>query len=279
MNTSNEIFDHTGRKFQLADNVKLVTGIKEWAIYKLNDHDIIRISPDVGQQIQTGNLKTSAIRQLVDAGIFIINNDPTSPSPPPKNGHKKDSNIPFRSAWLELTNACNLRCSHCYMNAGQKKSENQTNWLEVLEYLATHNCRQAIFIGGEPLCHPDFLKYLEFAKRKSPQMRLCVVTNGTLWNKHLLERMKELDVFLKFSLLGSSPSRHDSVSGVAGSFDTIVKNIDLAILLDVKLEISTTLVPSSHETVESMERFVSERFGDVKHSTTRKADRYHAVIF
>lgn len=73
MNTSNEIFDHTGRKFQLADNVKLVTGIKEWAIYKLNDHDIIRISPDVGQQIQTGNLKTSAIRQLVDAGIFIIN--------------------------------------------------------------------------------------------------------------------------------------------------------------------------------------------------------------
>ena len=35
MNTSNEIFDHTGRKFQLADNVKLVTGIKEWAIYKL----------------------------------------------------------------------------------------------------------------------------------------------------------------------------------------------------------------------------------------------------
>jgi len=99
-------------------------------------------------------------------------------------------------------------------------------------------------------------------------MRLCVVTNGTLWNDDLLRRMQELDVFLKFSLLGSSPDRHDGITGVKGSFDAAVRNVDSAIRLGVRLEIATTLVHSVKETAEGMSKFIVERFGAVKHSTT-----------
>jgi len=77
-----------------------------------------------------------------------------------------------------------------------------------------------------------------------------------------------LDVFLKFSLLGSSSGRHDGVTRVKGSFDAAVRNIDSAIRLGIRLEISTTIVPSSGETAENMSKFVVDRFGNVKHSTT-----------
>lgn len=255
-------------QFRLADDVRLVAGALEWAIYKLDGHDIIRITPDEGRRIQNDSLNDSSIRQLIDAGIFCTNGESTSSSTRTSADGESDS-VLFRSAWLELTNVCNLSCSHCYMNANQVMSKSKTNWWNVLEYLAEHHCQQAIFIGGEPLCDSEFLKYVEFSKRIAPQMRLCVVTNGTLWDESLLNRMKELDVFMKFSMLGSNPERHDGVTGVSGSFDSAVKNLDLAIRLGIRFEIATTLVPSSNETAESMERFIAARFGKVKHSIAR----------
>ena len=255
-------------KFRLADNVRLVAGALEWAIYRLDDHDIIRITPDEGRRIQNGDLNGSSIRQLIDAGIFYANGEPTSSTTQASADGEYDS-IPFRSAWLELTDVCNLSCSHCYMNANHIRPKSKTNWWKVLKYLATHHCQQAIFIGGEPLCNSEFIKYVKFSKRIAPQMRVCVVTNGTLWNESLLNQMKKLDVFMKFSLLGSSPERHDRITGVSGSFDKTVENIDLAIRLGIRFEIATTLIPSSSETAESIEHFIAARFGKVKHSTAR----------
>ena len=255
-------------QYRLSDNVRLVAGAKEWAVYKLDTHDIIRVSPDEGRRIQHGDLDEFSVRKLIDFGVYRKNTEQSTVTTQSVVGNES-AHIPFRSAWLELTDDCNLSCSHCYMNAGLTKMTANTNWGRVLEYLATHHCHNAIFIGGEPLCHPKLLDYLEYAKRLAPEMKLCVVTNGTLWNEGLFVRMKELDVFLKFSLLGSSADRHDEITGVTGSFSAAVTNLDLAIRLGVKLEISTTLVSSSRDTAESMKHFVSERFGVVKQSTTR----------
>lgn len=252
------------RHNRLADNVRLVDGLREWAIYKLDDHEIIRLTPKDGLRIKHGILGETATRQLLDARIFTDAEEYTK-----HRSQTQVATIPFRSAWLELTNACNLSCSHCYMEAGQQKFETDVDWAAVIEYLAKNNCHQVIFIGGEPICHPHFLKYVELAKHLSPSMRLCVVTNGTLWTERLLGRMKDWDVFIKFSLLGSDANRHDAVTGVPGSFDAVMRNIDYAISLGIRLEISTTLVPASHETVDSMSKFITSRFGDVKHSITR----------
>ena len=115
---------------RLADDVRLVAGALEWAIYKLDGHDIIRITPNEGHRIQSGNLNDSSIRQLTDAGIFCVNGESTSSSTRTSVDGESYS-VPFRSAWLELTNACNLSCSHCYMNANQVRSKSKTNWWKV----------------------------------------------------------------------------------------------------------------------------------------------------
>lgn len=230
----------------------------------LHTHNLYRISPEDGRMIQNDDLDDVAVKQLLDAGILVESEMPVS-------CQKSCSNkqIPFRSAWLELTSACNLYCSHCYMGANRIGSESIIDWESVIRYLANNGCHQVIFIGGEPLCNPCFLHYAEFAKKMSPSMRLCVATNGTLWTKKLLARMKELDVFLKFSLLGSTAEKHDAVTRVQGSFNALVKNIDRAIDLGIHIEISTTLVPSSSETENGIAHFVASRFGDIKHSVAR----------
>ena len=260
------LVDNARRCLRLANDVRIVAGMREWAIYKLGSHDIIRITPNEGRHIQSGNLNVPIVRQLVEAGVFVEKDSCVGTA---NETCGKSDVIPFRLAWLELTDVCNLSCSHCYINAKREDAKVETDWGTVIEYLAVHNCRQAIFIGGEPLCHPRFLKYVELAKRLAPAMNLCVVTNGTLWDDDLLGRMTELDVYMKISLLGSTAERHDGITGVPGSFDAVIKNIDLAILRGVRFEISTTLVPSSHETKESMEHFVTTRFGCVRHSITR----------
>src|SRR5271157_1633672 len=59
--------------------------------------------------------------------------------------------------WLELTPRCNLRCSHCYADAGPNLPEGMSyeNWSDVLRQAFDLGCRSVQFTSGEPT--PDLL--------------------------------------------------------------------------------------------------------------------------
>jgi len=89
------------------------------------------------------------------------------------------SGAPFLVVW-DVTYACNLKCKHCYANAG-KPLENE---------LTTEEAKQAIdkldrasvpiiaFSGGEPLVRKDFFELAKYAHDKG--IYVAVATNGTL---------------------------------------------------------------------------------------------------
>jgi len=78
----------------------------------------------------------------------------------------------------DITNICNLHCTHCYwwLNRKEEESLSLDQWEKTIEDKFK---KQHIFIvtlvGGEPLMRPDVVKL--FVK-KFPK-RACVVTNGT----------------------------------------------------------------------------------------------------
>lgn len=84
--------------------------------------------------------------------------------------------------YLEITNACNLNCSFCsnlkgqsYMNLDDIKSCLK-QIKEVSDYVYLH-------VLGEPLLHPSINEIFDECYRLG--LKIQLVTNGTLLNKHL----------------------------------------------------------------------------------------------
>ena len=93
-------------------------------------------------------------------------------------------------SWM-TTNQCNLKCSHCYQDAGEKYSEELTTAEaeQMIDGIARAGFKIMIFSGGEPLMRPDIFHLVAYAKAKG--LRPVFGTNGMLITKEVAERLKD----------------------------------------------------------------------------------------
>lgn len=126
----------------------------------------------------------------------------------------------------ELTTECNLRCKHCYCEAGFKNKNELT-----LEEIKTLMCdlkdigtELLDLIGGEPLLHPAFLDILAFGKEIG--QKIMVNTNGILATEEYVKKIKEVnsEIIVGVSLDGPNPETNDFIRGT-GSFERAVSGI------------------------------------------------------
>ncbi len=134
--------------------------------------------------------------------------------------------IPLSVAW-ELTDKCNLRCRHCYVVAQDKKPELSKVEIEsILEQLAQANCLYLIFTGGEIFTRDDFFDIAHYARSKGFGLRL--LTNGTLITSKICDEIKELEpISVEISLYGMSPSVHEAITRVPGSYSLTIRALRL----------------------------------------------------
>src|SRR3990172_3888634 len=91
----------------------------------------------------------------------------------------KDSRIPL-SVMLEINQACNLSCAHCYLpksGAAHQKLD-LSEHTSILEQLAQAGSLFLTITGGEPLLDARFFDLLCVAREFGFAVRLF--TNGTL---------------------------------------------------------------------------------------------------
>ena len=78
-----------------------------------------------------------------------------------------DFSAPFRPivSW-NITRRCNLKCVHCYIDAGlaEPGELNTKEALDVVDQMAEVGVPLILFTGGEPLTRPDFFEIAEYAK-------------------------------------------------------------------------------------------------------------------
>lgn len=86
----------------------------------------------------------------------------------------------FPGALVIVTNACNLRCTHCFVyredtpNAPKDKMSDETMLHQLRVLRDRHNIRSMLFMGGEPMIKSDLVfEAMELFERSS------IVTNGT----------------------------------------------------------------------------------------------------
>ncbi len=142
---------------------------------------------------------------------------------------------------------CNLACLYCF--EGNRKGnyylseETAGEFVRFIEARLTgKNTISPVFYGGEPLLSMDMIARLshmlrDLADANGATYEFSVITNGTLLNRPLVERLRPLGFRAAHITLDGPRDVHNTsrpFKAGAGSFDTIVRNIrDVSGLIEV----------------------------------------------
>jgi Fe-coproporphyrin III synthase len=125
-----------------------------------------------------------------------------------------------------LTQACNLRCMHCYARAVSETGEMEMDTeqaLEVLDDLARFGVPVVLFSGGEPLVRKDLVRLASYAVQKG--MRAVISTNGTLITKGKAAELREVGLSYVGVSLDGMEEVHDRFRGQKGAFQKALEGI------------------------------------------------------
>lgn len=166
---------------------------------------------------------------------------------------------PFQVVW-NITRACNLKCTHCYENAG-KKGTNELSKLEInkgLEILSRAGVTSVAFSGGEPTTNPHIISYIELTRELG--MYPALATNGyTLSKEVVLNKFVDAGLeFIQISIDGLNPETHDSFRGVKGSWNKAIKAVENSVEADLFVEVATTVTTNNINEIPDIIEFVRD---------------------
>lgn len=115
----------------------------------------------------------------------------------------------WNSLYIELTSRCNLHCKYCYNDSSMECTESlPLNMAKQLINQATErNIRDISFSGGEPLLYPHFAELFDFTTAICGR-QVTLITNASLLNLDLLDRIVATRSLLQLTLDGHTPELH-----------------------------------------------------------------------
>ena len=120
--------------------------------------------------------------------------DPHLPEHLERGGFLASQEVPcaLRSAYLHVTQACNLDCAGCY-SRDEHRNRSRDLPLEALcaivDELAAQGVRHLVVSGGEPFLRDDLPDLVRHAKERAGIGSIDVLTNGTCVTTEKLEAM------------------------------------------------------------------------------------------
>jgi len=157
----------------------------------------------------------------------------------------------LRKVTFYVTNACNLRCKHCYASSGHPLDkelciDEVRNLFDELYNLGVFELE---FSGGEPFMRPDFVDILYLAN--SMDFSLEVLTNGTLIDEKKANILKDLSIRVVQVPLEGLKETHEYMRG-NGTFDRAVNAINLLKNTGLTVQVRTTITKKSLADLESL---------------------------
>lgn len=168
----------------------------------------------------------------------------------------------IRFLWLELTNLCNLQCTHCYAESSPFRSNDDLlspqDYHNILAEAAELGCTQVQFIGGEPTLNrhlPDFI----VRARSLGYEFVEVFTNLTHLSPQLVNCFVEHNVHVATSVYSHLSHVHDQITQKPGSFRQTMRNIDTVLSAGLPLRAGIIIMPINEDQVEDTIAFLQAR--------------------
>lgn len=165
---------------------------------------------------------------------------------------------------VEITNNCNLKCEGCYIFDTKNKVSN-LDLEKARVILAKLNDAGVIRIsisGGEPMSNPDFYEITKLAASSFPKS--YIMTNGTLINEKTIKELSHYNKSISFrvSIDSITPSTHDKIRGVIGSFEKAINGIKLLKNAGFNVGIDVTLNPRNKNEILEIGKLASSLKAD-----------------
>ncbi|MFH1351037.1 MAG: radical SAM protein [Pseudomonadota bacterium] len=134
--------------------------------------------------------------------------------------------------WFQVGGTlCNLTCEHCFISCGPGNHSFEFMPLnQVKDYLdesLDFGVKEYYFTGGEPFMNPQILDILDLTMNYGP---VTVLTNGTLFNEAVVDRMAKAEesslysLEVRVSLDGPTEEMNDTIRG-KGAFKKSMRGI------------------------------------------------------
>jgi uncharacterized protein len=155
------------------------------------------------------------------------------------------------SAWLHITNACNLRCHYCYISKSAEHMGQETSRRTVEAVIRSavrhdYNSVHLKYAGGEAaLQMPQVIATHDYAQKLAQEHHLrlsaSLLSNGTIITQRMIEQLKERHIHVMISLDGIG-AVHDRqrpyLDGRSGSFAMVDRTISRLLANDLRPSIA-----------------------------------------
>jgi len=166
---------------------------------------------------------------------------------------------PFLVA-LNLTRRCNLRCEHCYLDAGTRfdggDEEISTDEVKkLIDQIAdlSEEC-MVVMTGGEPLLRPDIETLVAYAADR--QLMVVLGTNGVLLNHERVARLKSVGLAgAGISVDSLDPAFHDEFRRCPGAWEKTMASLDACRNAGLAFQIHFSVTDDNAHEFEAMVDF------------------------
>jgi AdoMet-dependent heme synthase len=169
----------------------------------------------------------------------------------------KEHFVPLIISW-NVTRECNMKCSHCYISATDKKLQNELSTKEakkLIDQIAEVSHPLLVLSGGEPLLRDDIYELIRYGTSKGLKMGLG--SNGSLIDGEVADKLKEAGVAtVSISLDSNIAAQHDEFRGVAGSWKKAVDAITALRKRGVLMQVNTTVTQQNYNQIDDIMTFV-----------------------
>lgn len=166
---------------------------------------------------------------------------------------------PALISW-NLTKKCNLRCPHCYMEAGKAAAGELTTdeCLGLIREFKSLGTEMLILTGGEPLLRRDIY---DIARTASDEGIWVVMgTNGVLITENVVRKMIECGVKgVGISLDSLDPAQHDHFRGGPNAWKYAVRALELCHAYGLQVLVQTTVMAFNRHEIYQMIDFAREK--------------------
>ena len=150
--------------------------------------------------------------------------------------------------FIELTRACNLRCTHC-LNSSGKKMKNQLNYDEIknmINDLANCGLQEVRLTGGEPLLFKEIYEIIKLCKENG--LYVSIGTNGTLITKEVARKLKEAGLDKAVVSIDGNEEIHDKIRG-KNNFKLALNGLMNLKEVGIKVRINSVIMKSNMEDI------------------------------
>lgn len=153
-----------------------------------------------------------------------------------------------------ITLTCPLKCSHCYVDAGDKEADGVLSMQEafgVIDQIRTMGRPVVVLSGGEPLLREDIYDIARYGTQQG--LRMVMGTSGYFIDQKTAVQLKEAGIrTVAISLDSKDPGIHDAFRGLDGVWERAVNAIEYCRDAGIGVQINMSVMKPALSDVEEV---------------------------